>query len=355
MREPGYIDWARDDTRTVVAAINARSDAGGVADRLFGEPVALFDAHAEDDPALRGPPGAVIGRRHGAVCRATVDGAVWIGQLGRRAGAARWLVLPATTVLSRHLAGVPFIPVALSGGPRQTYREIDYREDNGVVYLGFNFYLGAAGATQCRRLRDVFCYACERPVRAIVLLGGPQLWCSGLHLGLIEAAPDPAAATWDNVAAVDALIETILDAPGIPTVAVLRGAAAGAGAFLALAADRVLARRDCTVRLRGAGGLLESGYWEYLLTRRLDSARTRRLLDHDAALDAAAAAAAGLIDRLLDSDPPPLPHDLHGPVPGGRWRCPAADRRAVLDPLRAQIDDPGSPYHRARRRLFKPT
>ncbi|MCZ2982611.1 hypothetical protein NYY70_20755, partial [Acinetobacter baumannii] len=52
----------------------------GVLDEVYGLPVYLHAACAE--PELRGVPGAVIARSEsGAICRATVDGAIWIGRL----------------------------------------------------------------------------------------------------------------------------------------------------------------------------------------------------------------------------------------------------------------------------------
>ena len=56
----------------------------------------LFGAHRER--SLRGRPGEIIAQRDGAICRATVDGAVWITHLKRRdADGARYFKLPAAT------------------------------------------------------------------------------------------------------------------------------------------------------------------------------------------------------------------------------------------------------------------
>ena len=77
------IDWQRDDTRTVLKKIHAADGFPGVLDTLCGEAYYLFDACAED--TLRGDqPGAIIAQRNGAICRATLDGAVWIGHLKRK-------------------------------------------------------------------------------------------------------------------------------------------------------------------------------------------------------------------------------------------------------------------------------
>ena len=61
-------------------------------DTLCGRKYYLFDACAED--TLRGgEPGAIIAKRNGAICRATPDGAVWIGHLKRKTEGAKNLRL----------------------------------------------------------------------------------------------------------------------------------------------------------------------------------------------------------------------------------------------------------------------
>jgi Formyl transferase, C-terminal domain len=73
------INWKRDKTDAIVARINAAGSAPGVLDTLFGPPFYLYDAHHEDH--LKGAPGQLIAQRNGAVCVATVDGAIWITHL----------------------------------------------------------------------------------------------------------------------------------------------------------------------------------------------------------------------------------------------------------------------------------
>ena len=82
MRQPDRaIDWSADSTATVVRRIRAAEGHPGVLDTLAGDEFHLFGVHPED--ALRGVPGELLAQRHGAICRATVDGAVWITHLKR--------------------------------------------------------------------------------------------------------------------------------------------------------------------------------------------------------------------------------------------------------------------------------
>ena len=99
------IDWQRDDTQTVLRKIRAADGTPGVLDELFGAPCHLFDAHPEV-LAQRETPGRVIGRRHEAVLRATVDGAVWIGHV-RRADPAGSFKLPTALAFPTETAALP--------------------------------------------------------------------------------------------------------------------------------------------------------------------------------------------------------------------------------------------------------
>ena len=51
---------------------------------------------------------------------------------------------------------------------------------------------------------------CARPTRVLVLMGGPDYWSNGIHLGLIEAADSPADESWRNINAIDDLAHDII-------------------------------------------------------------------------------------------------------------------------------------------------
>ena len=64
-----------------------------MADEIGEEQYYLFGAHQDD--YLSGPPGKIIAKRHGAICHATGDGAIWIERLKRAEPAS--LKLPASS------------------------------------------------------------------------------------------------------------------------------------------------------------------------------------------------------------------------------------------------------------------
>ncbi|MCX7892474.1 MAG: hydrogenase maturation protein [Burkholderiales bacterium] len=291
------IDWARDDAATVLAKIRAADGFPGVLDSLCGEPVYLYDAHPED--TLRGgEPGAVIAKRGGAILRATADGPVWIGHLKRQAEGPQ-LKLPAAMVLGERLEGVPEAELAIDARPAgRTFRDLWYEEAGAVGYLHFAFYNGAMSTGQCQRLAEAIRFAKSRPTRVLALLGGPDYWSNGIHLNVIEASPHPADESWANINAIDDVALEILTADRQLTVAAMQGNAGAGGVFLALAADRVLARRGVILNphYKGMGNLYGSEYWTYLLPRRVGADRARAITEDRLPIDAPRAAELGLID-----------------------------------------------------------
>jgi putative two-component system protein, hydrogenase maturation factor HypX/HoxX len=278
LRQPDRaIDWSADSTATVMRRIRAAEGHPGVLDTVAGAEFHLFGVHGEG--ALRGAPGEVLAQRHGAVCRATVDGAVWITHL-KRPGSFK---LPATRALA--LAGidldVPEVPAPVHAPPftPPTFREIAYEERRGVGYLHFDFYNGAMSTDQCRRLLDAYRYARRRRTRVIVLAGGPDFFSNGIHLNVIEAAEGPAAESWANLQAIDDVVREVIETDSQLVISALTGDAAAGGVPFALAADRVLAREDVVLNpyYGHMGGLYGSEYWTYLLPRRVGAEMTARL------------------------------------------------------------------------------
>ena len=171
-------------------------------------------------------PGEIIAKRHGAICRAAVDGAVWISHLRRkninklpfykrvlsRKHSPLDFKLPATMVLGEALNEVPESPIdPLYMGPEKTFKEIWYEEVNQVGYLHFDFHNGAMSTEQCQRLLELYRLALKRPTKVIVLMGGTDFWSNGIHLNIIEAADRPADESWRNINAIDDVVYEIIN------------------------------------------------------------------------------------------------------------------------------------------------
>ena len=313
--EQRRIDWSSDLVSTIVRKIRSADGMPGVLDEIGGQPVYLYGAHEEG--GLVGRPGEIIAQRHGAVCRAAVDGAVWISHLKRAGGAAgEHFKLPATEVLGDRLSQVPEVPLPIDAqSPCKTYRDIWYEEQNDVGYLNFCFYNGAMGTDHCRRLAEAVLYARKRPTKVIVLSGGRDFWSNGIHLNLIEAARDPAAESWHNINAMNDLVHAILTTTDRLTIAALYGSAGAGGVMMALAADRVLARDGIVLNphYKGMGGLYGSEYWTYSLPKRVGSEKAIELTEQCLPISVHEARAIGVIDDVVLQD------DL-GESPFGRFR-----------------------------------
>jgi putative two-component system hydrogenase maturation factor HypX/HoxX len=305
-QEVRAIDWSSDTSERVIRKIRAGEGHPGVLDAIDGEQFHLFGVHPER--ALHGQAGAIIAQRTGAICRATVDGAVWITHLKRRATPTQtYFKLPAVRALA--LAGIkleaPEIGIAVDAPipDRDTHREISYSECAGVGYLRFEFYNGAMSTDQCQRLRDAYAYARSRSeTRVIVLLGGSDYFSNGIHLNMIEAAEDPAMESWRNLVAMDDLVREIVETDSHLVISALGGDAAAGGVPLALGADYVLAHGDVVLNpyYQHMGGLYGSEYWTYLLPRRVGPVMTARLVGPPfTPLGAHQAERIGLLDAVL--------------------------------------------------------
>jgi putative two-component system hydrogenase maturation factor HypX/HoxX len=289
------IDWTRDTATAILARVNAADGFPGVADQLFGQPVHLFDAWPE--ATLKGDPGSLLGRRETAVCRATVDGAMWIGHVRRPGG----IKLPATLACPE-AAGLPELPLAgWWKSPGATWQDISYEEFADVGFLGFEFYNGAMSTARCRRLTAAFQWAAARPTRVLVLRGGSDFWSNGIDLNTIEAAESPADESWANINAIDDLAEAILRCATQLTVAAVGGNAGAGGCFLARAADLVWVRDGVILNphYKNMGNLFGSEFWTYLLPPRVGAQGARAIMQRRQPMTAREAVRLGFHDACL--------------------------------------------------------
>ncbi|MFW6342908.1 MAG: enoyl-CoA hydratase-related protein [Halothiobacillaceae bacterium] len=287
------IAWASDATATVLNKIRSADGFPGVIDEIAGRKVRLFNAWAE--PELTGEPGTLLARCHGAICRATVDGAVWIGHL-KEAGEQPFK-RRATAVLGEAVSGLPELD--LDPDPETGRGPIRYREIGAVGVLDFDFYNGAMSTDDCRVLLAAYKKAAQRPTRVIVLAGGADFWSNGMDLNTIEAAASPPDESWDNIGAIDEVAEAIIRTTSHLTVSAIGGNAAAGGVFLALAADEVWARSGVVLNppYKNMGNLYGSEYWTYLLPKRVGEGGIKSVMGHRLPMLAAEAQNLGLIDR----------------------------------------------------------
>jgi putative two-component system hydrogenase maturation factor HypX/HoxX len=135
-------------------------------------------------------------------------------------------------------------------------------------------------------------------------MGGRDFFSTGIHLNVIDSAPDPAGESWRNLNAIDDLVRDIITTETHYVIAALCGDAAAGGVAFALAADRVVARRGIVLNPYYAhmGGLYGSEYWTYLLPRRVGTHLTAQLTSAPfTPISAARASRIGLIDDAFSA------------------------------------------------------
>ncbi|RDH45582.1 hydrogenase maturation protein [Zooshikella ganghwensis] len=302
MRQPHrHLNWLVDDTETLLRKLYAGDSCPGVLDEIQGQLFYLYGAHVER--TLKGDtPGDIIATRHGAICRATRDAALWITHLKPAPHDKQsFYKLPATQWLDQHLLLVPDIPQETLPAPNpNTWQEISYYEQDNIGYLTFDFHNGAFSTTQCLRLLKAYKAACQRPTQVIVLKGGTDFWSNGIHLNTIEAAINPSHEAWQNIKAINQVTEAIITTTDKLTVAALNCNAGAGGAVMAFACDYVVARQGIiTTPYYKPMGLYGSEYWTHVLPKRVGEECAHHLTEACLPVGTQRGFALGLFDAVL--------------------------------------------------------
>jgi putative two-component system hydrogenase maturation factor HypX/HoxX len=299
------IGWSHQNTDEILARIHAADGVPGVLDELCGMRLFLHNACAEHE--LKGRPGDIIATAsNGAICRATVDGAVWIGHVKPKIDEGGGVKLPATHVVQHVLpAGLPHINThTMALVDDHPAKEIKCEIIGEIGYLHFGFHNGAMSTSQCRLLLEAYRDLAKRPVKIIVLMGGDDNWSNGIHLNHIEVHDDPAGESWRNINAMDDLVYEVITTTNKLVIAALAANAGAGGAILPLAAD-IVACRDGVVlnpHYKNMGWLYGSEYWTYLLPKRVGWDCAIELTENCLPVSAKQAKQLGLIDELIESD-----------------------------------------------------
>lgn len=296
-------NWALDTTATIVRKINAADSFPGVQDSILGNEVYLFGAKAEYN-IYSALPGEIVGHRDGAICRATVDGSVWIRQLKMAPqGERRFFKLPAMQVVTQQFTNIQKLAF-IRALDSKVQNDIKVVVENAVAYLSFDFYNGAMNTEQCHTLLAHIRELRERDdVRVIALMGGEDFWSNGIHLNCIQAAPDSARESWRNINAIDDVVQEIINMGNKVTVAALRNNAGAGGAIMPLACDKVIAREGVVLNPHYLTmGLYGSEYWTYLLPKRVGDTIAKELIEGCMPLLVSKAQKFGMVDKVLQED-----------------------------------------------------
>ncbi len=311
------INWKKHKTDEILQRIRAADGSPGLLDEINGEPFYLFNV--QKATGLSGKPGEVIATAGHAVCRATVDGAIWIGHLQPLLeSGVKGIKLPATAALKDFLSGSSERPSLISqllskpirrinidykqNGKQLPFQEVWYEIEGPVAYLHFAFHNGGMSTEQCQLLLSVYQHIITLDTKVVVLMGGEEFWSNGIHLNQIENASNPADESWANINAIDDLIYQIITTLDKLTISAVAGNAGAGGAILAIAADRIFAREGIIFNphYKNMGELYGSEYWTYLLPKRVGLETAMALTEQRLPVSSKKAWRLGLIDKVLD-------------------------------------------------------
>lgn len=140
----------------------------------------------------------------------------------------------------------------------------------------------------------------EGEIRAIVLRGDGEHFCSGADLSTSRAAGWTLIQHRENSREITRLTELLARGPK-PVIAAVEGAAAAAGMGIACACDVVVAGGAANfIPLFTRLGLVPEVGLMYTLGQRIGAARARRMLMSSKPLDAVAALKIGLVDEVVE-------------------------------------------------------
>jgi len=312
------INWKKQKTDDILKRLHAADGSPGVLDEIYGQSVFLYNAHKEEN--LKGKAGDIIATANHAICRATIDGAIWIGHLKPKlASGEKGIKLPAALVLEEYLSSANNTASMLGGlfsksvqnididytkeGQQFPCQEVWYHTENRVAYIHSPFHNGGMSTEQCGLLLSVYQHVSTLDVDVIVLMGGKECWSNGIHLNYIEVADDPAEESWLNINAIDDLILQIITTLDKVTISAVAGSAGAGGAILALATDKAFAREGVILNphYKNMGQLYGSEYWTYLLPKRVGEKMAATLTEEQRLpISAKKAWRIGFVDKVLD-------------------------------------------------------
>ena len=266
----------------------------------WSEAFRLFGAHLEKGRLrfVTGKPGEVLGQRHGSLLVKCGRGAVWVSHLKKNK-----LKLPATMWLNTNaptIADKPTLPIPYGCHPN-TFQEIwTSITPDGVCFVHFDFYNEAMSTKQCERLVTVLKEVEEdASCKVMVLMGGNDTFSNGIHLNVIEAARNPAEESWNNINAINDVVQCIFTSKKI-TLSALRGNAGAGGVMMALASDFAYAREGCVLNPHYKKmKLYGSEYHTHFLPMRVGHEKASELLNNTKPIMSCEGADIGLLDGCV--------------------------------------------------------
>ncbi|MBU3013925.1 hydrogenase [Poseidonibacter lekithochrous] len=292
--EDETINWSTDVTQEIIEKIHLCDSVPGILDEILGLPCYLYGAHKESK--LKGKPKEILAKRDGAICLGTVDGALWITHLKQLDG----FKLPSTYVLKERLQGIKEerLPLIFDKS-YDTFYELSVEKKQNVAYVYFDFHNGAMNTAQCIRLKYAIEYL-KTECEVLVLMGGEDFFSNGIHLNILEDSQKQGEDGWANINAMNDVINAIIYADEVVTIASFSTNAGAGGVFMGLACDYVVAKEGVVLNPHYKTlGLSGSEYHTYTLPKRVGDNIAKKLLEECLPISVSKAKKLGIIDEVF--------------------------------------------------------
>lgn len=180
--------------------------------------------------------------------------------------------------------------------------EVETKSDVGIIRLNDPSTLNAVSLQMVEELAAAFTEF-DQSARAIILTGVGRAFCSGANLSGGLSGAEVAGEEPDFGKVLESHINPLMDQLrnlSVPWVSAVRGAAAGVGCALALAADLVVAGGGAYfLQAFSRIGLVPDGGSSHLLIRAIGRVRAMEMMLLADRVPAAQALSWGLINRLV--------------------------------------------------------
>lgn len=291
------INWEEDNTNTILKKINMSDSNPGVKDSFFDIECFLYGVYKED--TFKGKPKEILAKRDGAICVATLDGAIWISHL-KEVGKFK---LPSTYVLKQNLKGIKEHRIALVlENKDETFHELYVEKKGEIAYLHFDFHNGAMNSEQAIRLKYAVDYLKEE-CKVLVLMGGEEFFSNGIHLNILEDSLKQGEDGWSNINAMNDVVRSILFAEDIITVASFSKNSGAGGVFLGLACDYTIARDGVVFNPHyKTMGLSGSEYHTYSFYKRVSKELADEVLQKCIPIGSLKAKEIKMIDEVFENE-----------------------------------------------------
>jgi 2-(1,2-epoxy-1,2-dihydrophenyl)acetyl-CoA isomerase len=180
--------------------------------------------------------------------------------------------------------------------------EVETRDSVGIVRLNDPTTLNAVGPLMIEELSSALS-SLVLSARAVLVMGNGRGFCSGAALNADSTGPNSTRLERDFGAVLETHVNPLMSklrSLPIPWISAVRGAAAGVGASLALAADLVVASESAYfLQAFSRIGLVPDGGSSHLLVKTIGRVRAMELMLLADRLPAAKALEWGLVNRVV--------------------------------------------------------